>query len=412
MSIAVVMPQLGLTMEEGTVSGWLKKTGDRVKKDEPLFSVSTDKVEMDVESAAEGTLGEIVVAPGETVRVGTVVAYILGESVAPSPSASPDKGSEARSAGGKQSAAQSSPARTIPEGGRTNLAERRRGASPRAKRLAKELGVELSDVHGSGPDGQITEQDVRAIRASVRDKTSQGPKGYRQLIADRLTLSLRTIPTFSVAVEVNAENFLAVYKGLNESLGSAGANKLTVTDLLLAVFARVLKSSPEINAVWGDNNILQRESVDIGLAVATDKGVVAPVIRNVDELDIPSLVAARERLVDKARTGRLALSDLEGGAGTLSNLGMYRVDHFQAIINPGQSSVLAVGQIRRRPWAEETVTVKPTMVLNFTVDHRVADGATAAVFLGKIAELIESPPDLSRNSGSLPRDKAERSIRA
>ena len=186
------------------------------------------------------------------------------------------------------------------------------------------------------------------------------------------------------------------------------AAKVTITDLLLAIFAQSLKSNPELNAVWEKQSISARTAVDLGLAVATSKGVVAPVVRNLGSVDLPALVARRIDLVEKARGGRLALADLEGGVGTLSNLGTYRVDHFQAIITPGQSSILAVGQIRMRPWVEGTLTVKPTVMLNLTVDHRVADGALGAAFLSKMVGLIENPQGFSAQPAISPGDGAGR----
>jgi len=170
-----------------------------------------------------------------------------------------------------------------------------------------------------------------------------------------------------------------------------------------------LKSNPDLNAVWEKQSVSPRTAVDLGLAVATSKGVMAPVLRNMGAADLSALVTRRIDLVEKARAGRLALADLEGGVGTLSNLGMYRVDHFQAIITPGQSSILAVGQIRKRPWVEGTsLTVKPTVMLNLTVDHRVADGAVGAAFLSKMVELIENPKGFSAQPAISPGDGAGR----
>ncbi len=392
MSTAIVMPQLGLTMEEGTVSKWLKSPGEAIKKDEALFSVATDKVEMDVECSVAGTLGEIVVPEGETVRVGTVVAYVVEEGKSAEP-ASPGKRIELGKASGGRSAPQASQAPPHAEKAAVGLSGRQRVASPRAKRLAKELGIELERVVGSGVGGQITEQDVRRTSGD-RTKSTQSDAGRRQLIAERLTRSIQTIPTFSVAAEVNAEALLDLYESLKQSLAETTRLKLTVTDLLLAVFARMLKASPDLNAVWDNNSVRVQGAVDIGLAVATDKGVIAPVLRNLDSMELSRLVATRAEMVGKTRNNRLSLADLEGGVSTLTNLGMYRVDHFQAIINPAQSSILAVGQIRKRPWADQQLTIKPTMMLNLSVDHRVADGAVAAVFLEKMIELIENPRDL------------------
>ena len=412
MSFAIVMPQLGLTMEEGTVSGWLKKPGDVVKKNEPLFSVSTDKVEMDVESAVDGTLGKIIVPVGETVKVGTVLAYVNGgdgEDITAIGSEQPSDEELEEGAGLRKASAplQSAPARAVVEQ-TSDRAGSKQSVSPRAKRLAKELGVDLGAVRGSGLDGQVTEQDVRGAAVAPREKVVSSDGARRQLIAERLTQSVHTIPTFSVAAEVNAENLVALHESLKQSMAQAGGAKLTITDLLLTVFAQTFKSNPELNAVWEGNAVSSRTSVDLGLAVATPKGVVAPVIRNLGSMNLPALVARRIELVEKARAGRLSLADLEGGVGTLSNLGMYRVDHFQAIITPGQSSILAVGQIRKRPWVAETLGVKPTVMLNLTVDHRVADGAAGAAFLSKMVDLIENPQSFSWQPTVAPGDGAGR----
>jgi pyruvate dehydrogenase E2 component (dihydrolipoamide acetyltransferase) len=413
MSFAIVMPQLGLTMEEGTVSGWLKKPGDEVKKNEPLFSVSTDKVEMDVESTVDGTLGKIIVPVGETVKVGTVLAYINGGdgediTAVGSEQLSDETLEESAALHEDPAARKPAPAKHAIESSSERAGSK---VSPRAKRLAKELGVNLAAVRGNGVDGLVTEQDIRgaAATAPAQQKVSSSSDGARrQLIAERLTQSVQTIPTFSVAAEVNAENFVALHESLKQSMAQAGGAKLTITDLLLIVFAQTLKSNPELNAVWEGNAISNRSAVDLGLAVATPKGVVAPVIRNLGTTNLPALVARRIELVEKARAGKLSLSDLEGGVGTLSNLGMYRVDHFQAIITPGQSSILAVGQIRKRPWVTDTLGVKPTVMLNLTVDHRVADGAVGAAFLSKMVELIENPQSFSWQPTVSPGDGAGR----
>ena len=407
MSFAIVMPQLGLTMEEGTVSGWLKKTGDVVKKNEPLFSVSTDKVEMDVESSVDGTLGKIIVPAGETVKVGTVLAYVDGsdgEDVSAVGSEHPTIELLEEIAGPKEAATPIA-RRTVEKPSKDRVTTRAQ-VSPRAQRLAKELGVNLAAVSGTGINGEVTEKDIRSASASApASKVASADANRRQLIADRLTLSIQTIPTFSVAAEVNAENLIALHESLKQSMPA----KVTLTDLLLAIFAETLKSNPDLNAVWEKQSVSRRTAVDLGLAVATSKGVVAPVLRNLASADLSALVRRRIDLVEKARAGRLALADLEGGVGTLSNLGMYRVDHFQAIITPGQSSILAVGQIRKRPWVDGTsLTVKPTVMLNLTVDHRVADGAIGAAFLSKIVELIENPKGFSAQPAISPGDGAGR----
>lgn len=412
MSFAIVMPQLGLTMEEGTVSGWLKKTGDLVKKNEPLFSVSTDKVEMDVESSVDGTLSKIIVPAGETVKVGTVLAYVDagdGEDISAVGSEQPTIETLEENSAPREVSAPS--VRTAVQKPSEDRAASQARVSPRARRLAKELGVNLAAVSGTGINSEVTEKDIRSASTSAPASSAPASKGTssdgnrRQLIADRLTLSVQTIPTFSVAAEVNAENLIALHESLKQSMPA----KVTITDILLTIFAETLKSNPDLNAVWEKQSVSPRTAIDLGLAVATSKGVVAPVLRNLGEPDLSALVTRRIDMVERARAGRLALADLEGGVGTLSNLGMYRVDHFQAIITPGQSSILAVGQIRKRPWVDGTsVTVKPTVMLNLTVDHRVADGAIGAAFLSKMVELIENPTGFSAQRKISPGDGAGR----
>ncbi len=203
--------------------------------------------------------------------------------------------------------------------------------------------------------------------------------------------SVRTIPHFSVSVEVNAEKLVALYDSLREPVEQAVGSKLTYTDLLLKALALALTNSPEMNATWEEAVIRRHTKIDLGLAIATEHGVTAPVLRGVDGLSLGQLVARRAELAEKARQSRLALSDLEGGVGTLSNLGMYRVDRFEAIISPGQSFIVAVGKLRNRPWVDTALVIKPTIVLNVSVDHRVADGAMAAIFLERIAEVVENP---------------------
>jgi len=392
MDISVVMPQLGLTMTEGTVTAWLKKPGDKVAQGEMLFVVSTDKADMEVESLTEGTLKQIVVELGRTVPVGTVIAYLEkpgGETVvgaAPVAAAPPPPPVQASLE--EVSAPMPEIAPAAAEGAR------REGppASPRARRLARELGVDLFTVRGAGAGGRIVEEDIRKAAEGARVKPLAPDLRRRQLIAEKMTKSIQTIPHFSVSAEVNAERLISLHESLKLPIEKASGLKLTFTDLLLKALGLALKETPEMNAVWEEGAINPRDTVDLGLAIATERGVVAPVVKNVDRLDLAEITRLRSELAEKARQSRLSLADLEGGVGTLSNLGMARVDHFQAIIIPGQSFVLAVGRIAKRPWVENTtLTVRPTVMLTLSVDHRVADGAAAAQFLGKVAEIVENP---------------------
>lgn len=394
MSVPVVMPQLGLTMTEGSVAEWLKKPGDAVHKGEMLFVVSTDKADMEVESLDEGELAQIVVEPGITVPVGTVIAYLGGAGEA---AASPSATAQTVPAPAPPSVAQG-PAEAAVETSSTVAGSSRKDgipASPRARKVARELGVDISKVTPSGGSGRIVEEDVRRFAQAARPAAAQvAPPDLRrrQLIAERLTKSVQTIPHFSLSVEVRADQFVALRESLKEAVKEQAGLKLTITDLLLKALGLALAETPGMRAMWGEGNCQTEEAVDLGMAIAAESGVVAPVLRHAGALDLAAIARWREAVVAKARGGRLALSDLEGGSGTLSNLGNYRVKHFQAIISPGQSFILAVGRIDRRPWVEAgALTVAQTVTLTLSVDHRVADGALAAQFLGRIAALIENP---------------------
>ena len=244
-------------------------------------------------------------------------------------------------------------------------------------------------MQGSGPEGRVVEKDLLNL-APVR--SSQTDSKRRQAIAESMLESIRTIPPFSVSLEVNADKLVSLYQSVREPISRRAGSKLTYTDLLFRALAISLSETPAMNAVWEAGEVRPRSQIVLGLAVATDRGVVAPVLTAVERLSLLQIVTRRSELADKARHSRLNFSDLEGGVGTLSNLGMYRVDRFEGIISPGQSFILAAGKLRNRPWAEDTsLVVRPTVILNLSVDHRVADGATAAVFLERIAEVIENP---------------------
>ena len=394
MTVTLAMPQLGLTMTEATVGTWLKKPGDAVRKDEAVLSISTDKVDMDIESNVDGVLRAILVQEGQTVPVGTPLAHIdagKGPSTStPLPSPSP--------------AAAAKPA-VLVEANSTQvgsaLEKEERGdtlrSSPRARRKARELGIDLATVKGSGPEGRIVEQDLMNL-APARSAVGHADSKRRQVIAESMLESIRTIPAFSLSLEVNAEKLVSLHESLKESVGRRAGSSLTYTDLLLRALALALAGTPAMNAVWHAGEVRPRNQIVLGLAVATDRGVVAPVLAGGETLSLVQLVTRRAELAEKARRSRLTFADLEGGVGTLSNLGMYRVDRFEGIISPGQSFLLAAGKLRNRPWVEDTsLLIRPTVILNLSVDHRVADGAIAAVFLERIAGIIENPSGVAWN---------------
>lgn len=396
MKIPIVLPQLGLTMTEGSVSAWLKKPGDLVGKGEMLFILATDKADMEVESLEEGQLAEVLVEPGRVVSVGTVIAYLEkpGDEIAPggrrsdTPDVVPSE---------ELPAARVGPAEAPAVGGiivQPEVSARKQEAlaSPRARRLARKLGLDITQIRASSPSGRIVEEDVRSFAEKSPPRVVPPALRRRQLIAENTVKSIQTIPHFSVSAEVLAGEFLALREGLRRAVEKEFGIKLTLTDLLLKGLGLALAEVPEMRAVWEGGTLRPMNSIDLGLAIGAEQGVTAPVIRNVDALDLGEIARRRAEATEKARHGRLSVTDLEGGIGTLSNLGMYRVDHFQAIIIPGQSFILAVGRVEKRPCVNEgALTVAPTVVLNLSVDHRMADGALAAQFLSKIAENIENP---------------------
>lgn len=393
MKTTLTLPQLGLTQTEGAVSEWLKKPGDFVRKDEIVFIVSTDKAEMEIESPSDGVMGEILVEPGLNVPVGTLLAYfeVAGESIgdpAPSPTET-DLPAEIASDLSPHPPPPAAPTGTEP------ATREKIAASPRARRAAQELSIDLSTIRGSGPSGRVVEEDVRSAATLTTKASAQSPFSSgrrRQIIAQRMTESIQTIPAFSVTLEANAARLVDLYEDLGESFISETGIKLSYTDLLTKCIVLALTKTPELNASWHEDAPSSRRGIDLNLAVATDQGVAAPILRSLEQASLKEIARGRATLIEKARHGRLSLDDLEGGAGTLSNLGMYRVDSFEGIITPGQSFMLSVGRLARRPWAEaDTLSIQPTIRLTLSVDHRIADGAQAAAFLGRIADCIDKP---------------------
>jgi pyruvate dehydrogenase E2 component (dihydrolipoamide acetyltransferase) len=406
MTVTIAMPQLGLTMTEATVSTWLKKPGDPVKKDEALLSITTDKVDMDVESNVDGILRDILVEEGKTVPVGTPLALVDGIGKQP-PARSASNLSSPPAAVAPPSVPPPSPVQIDSALEKDDASLNLRLAprsSPRARRQARRLGVDLATVQGTGPGGRIVEKDLLdlapppvpppvapEVPPRPATPTPQADTKRRQLIADSMTESVRTIPAFSVSLEVDAHRLVSLYRDLSEPMNKSAGAKLTYTDLLFRALALSLAGMPAMNAVW-EGEVRPRTQVILGLAVATDRGVVAPVLADANRLPLPQLITRRAALTEKARQSRLSFADLDGAVGTFSNLGMYRVDRFEGIITPRQTFILAAGKLRERPWVEDkALTVRPTVILNLSVDHRVADGAVAAAFLERIAEAIENP---------------------
>jgi pyruvate dehydrogenase E2 component (dihydrolipoamide acetyltransferase) len=388
----VKLPRLGQGMEAGTINKWLKNEGDPVAKGEPLFEVDTDKVTQEVESDFEGVLLKIVLPSGEA-PVGQTIAYIgkEGEKVAaPAPETPPApkvETPEPRSA--EPNLVPESPAPSTSNGGRIK-------ASPLARRIARERGIDLAALTGTGPEGRIIAEDVeRGAKASP--VPAAAPTGeieripltnIRKTIARRLTAAWQA-PVFQLTVTADmtrANELVAKARELNPDV------RITVTDLLTKVCAQALMRHREVNAEFTEDAILLHPSANVGLAVAAPQGLVVPVIRSAERLSLAEVASVRGEAVGRARDNKLTAQDLEGGTFTISNLGMFGVEQFVAVINPPQAAILAVGATVDTPVAHDgEVVVRPILTLTLTVDHRAVDGAEGADFLRTVKHFLEDP---------------------
>jgi len=386
MAFSVVMPALEMAQETGRLISWRKKEGESVAKGELLLEVETDKAVMEIESPADGVLVGIKVQEGAVVPVGQTIAWIVrpGEAM---PSESPSLDSPAPVAPQLKSSA------ADPAG--SSLQQEGSGArvSPKARRLAKERGIDLSRVRGSGGGGEILTSDILAFAESSRATPAAEPlSSTARLMAERTTESWTTVPHFFVTREVDAGALVAARERLEPRIGPEGGVKLTYTDLLVALVACVLVKHPRVNGSWSRDRIHLNSEVNIGVAVAINDGVVAAVIHNADKLDLGEIAGRRRDLTERARAGRLRPSDIANATFTLSNLGMYHVDAFSAIISPPQAAILAVGSIRDRVVPVGGVPgIRPMMTLTLSADHRVLDGAVASAFLNDVTEAIRRP---------------------
>lgn len=402
MATEVILPRLGQGMESGTIVRWLKAEGDPVEKGEPLFELDTDKVTQEVEAEAAGVLLKIAVAEGE-VPVGETVAFI-GEEGEEAP-ASAEKPAEAPAREperehGREAAAE---AAEQPEPPAATSSNGRIKASPLARRMARERGVELSAIRGTGPDGRIVAGDVDRAEAEVPTAASGEPlrapvpageperiplSNVRRTIARRLTEAWQ-IPVFQLQASADMTRVNALVARLREREPDV---RVTVTDVLTKVCARALVRHREVNAEFGEDAILLHPTANVGLAVAAPQGLVVPVIRSAERLALAEIAGVRADLVGRARGSKLRAEDLEGGTFTISNLGMYAVESFTAVLNPPQAAIVAVGAAEDRvvPLAGGTA-VRPIVTLTGTFDHRAVDGAPAAAFLQTLKESLEEP---------------------
>ncbi|MBT3342946.1 MAG: 2-oxo acid dehydrogenase subunit E2 [Gemmatimonadetes bacterium] len=411
------MPKLGLTMERGTIAAWLKAEGDSVRKGEPLLEVETDKVTMEVESQVDGVIGRILVPAGEEVDVATPIAIIAapGEHVeAPiaterAMATTTGMKTVAVSTPGVSTDLQDAPASTGVVGPH-DTGRRPHRASPKARKMAAAHGVDLTIVTGSGPAGRILSADIEALLDTVSvsplpiPSTVQSPPAAvapateattvalsraQQVAAQRLTSSYREAPHIQLRMEVSA-HWLEQFRGGYAAEGK----KISYNDLILRGVALSLRQHPRLNSHFTDGALQQLPTVDLGIATDTGNGLVVPVLRDVASLGVEEIASQSRRLVDLARDSRLPMDEMSGGSFTVTNLGMFGISSFSAIINPPQVAILAVGAVERRvvPVDEAgAMGVRPMLSLNLAADHRAIDGAMGARFLQHLRDILQSP---------------------
>jgi pyruvate dehydrogenase E2 component (dihydrolipoyllysine-residue acetyltransferase) len=431
----VLMPQLGETVAEGKISTWFKSVGDAVKPGDNLFEIETDKVSMEVPAISAGVLAEIRIPAGDVAPVGAIVAVISDKTgaIAAPQQATPPKPPVAPSP--VQTAVAAAPAVApapivLDPFREVRTPERNHGparlpsgavTTPLARRLAGEAGIDLSRLQGSGPRGRIIARDVEAARAArpaapVPAAAARGPSAeqvkalyqdvpyeelpldnMRRTIANRLTLAAQTIPHFYLSMDVTLDALLALREQANAAATSAKGGepdfKLSVNDFAIKALALALRCVPAANAVWAEDRILRFKRSDVGVAVAIDNGLLTPVIRGADEKSLRAISAEMKDFATRAKDRKLKPQEYQGGSTAISNLGMYGIREFTAIINPPHATILAVGAAQRRPveTADGGVRFVSQMTVTLSCDHRVVDGALGAELLAAFKGFVEQP---------------------
>ncbi|MFT4149972.1 MAG: pyruvate dehydrogenase complex dihydrolipoamide acetyltransferase [Paracoccaceae bacterium] len=425
MATEILMPALSPTMEEGTLAKWLVKEGDAVKSGQILAEIETDKATMEFEAVDEGTVGKILIAEGTAgVKVNTPIAILVEEGETYDASAA--KPAAAPAAASAAPATQAAPTKVSPAPTAPAATGARVFASPLARRIAKEKGLDLSTVKGSGPHGRIIRADVEAAKPATapaapapvaatpapsaapaptsasaetvkklyadRTYTEVPLDGMRRTIAARLTEAKQTIPHFYLRREVQIDTLLAFRETLNHSLQGRGV-KLSVNDFIIKACALALQQVPDCNAVWAGDRILKLKPSDVAVAVAIEGGLFTPVLRDADQKSLSALSAEMKDLAARAKTKKLAPHEYQGGSFAISNLGMMGIENFDAVINPPHGSILAVGAGVKKPVVNKAgeIVVATMMSMTLSVDHRVIDGALGAQFLSALIENLEHP---------------------
>ena len=422
MAIELKMPALSPTMEEGTLAKWLVKAGDSVKSGDLLAEIETDKATMEFEAVDEGMVSEILVAEGtEGVKVGTVIAMIAGagEETKPTPKAAPP--AKAGQEAAKEPAAPAPPPRAAPETAAppepaTNY-EQRIVASPLAKRLAQEKGVDLTALAGSGPGGRVVKADVEGANASgvttARDPAPTPPavtpapvaapvatdipheviklSGMRKTIARRLTESKQQIPHIYLTVDIRLDALLKLRGELNTALEPRGI-KLSVNDMLIKALAAALIEVPACNVSFAGDTLIKYARADISVAVSIEGGLITPIVADAANKSMSTISTEMKALADKAKAGKLQPNEYQGGTASLSNMGMFGIKQFEAVINPPQAMIMAIGAGEKRPYVvDDALSVATVMSATGSFDHRAIDGSDGAKLMAAFKRLVEMP---------------------
>jgi pyruvate dehydrogenase E2 component (dihydrolipoamide acetyltransferase) len=413
MPIQILMPALSPTMTEGNLAKWTKKEGDMVKPGEVIAEIETDKATMEVEAVDEGKLAKILVPAGtQGVKVNQVIAVLLGEGEKDLPAGftANQNPPAVKAAPAPQASAAPASAAPMAAAMPSSTHGPRIYASPLAKRMAEQAGIDLKRVTGSGPGGRIVKSDVeRAKTSGPQQATAAAPQGIdaidyanklgipydlipnsmtRKVIAKRLTESKQTVPHFYLTVDCKIDRLLDLRKQLNETIEGA---KISVNDFVMKAVAIALRQVPAANASWAESGILMYKNVDVCMAVATPQGLITPILKNADTKSIQQLSIEAKALAGKARDNKLKPEEFMGGSFTVSNLGMFGIKEFSAI-NPPQACILAVGAGEQRPVVVDGgLTIATVMSCTLSVDHRVVDGAVGAEFLSAFKKLVEEP---------------------
>lgn len=429
MPIKILMPALSPTMSEGNLAKWLVKEGEKIKPGQVIAEIETDKATMEVEAVDEGVIAKILIAAGtENVAVNSLIAVLLEEgedasalkefetssnaAASKEPQTKPDSSLAEPRVLGSNTAEVSSKSVSTPNANVASTATTGRVfASPLAKRLASMENLDLAHIKGSGPHGRIIKADVLhaaqnkkggSVFAGInlRQELVRNPEEYRlapnsnvrKIIAKRLLESKQSIPHFYLSIECNIDKLLEARQDLNDIGGDDKTQKLSVNDFVILAVAKALHDVPEANASWDDAAIRYYNNVDVSVAVAIDGGLITPVIKNADQKSLALISKEMKDLAKRARENKLAPEEFQGGSFTISNLGMYNIKNFSAIINPPQSCILAVGQSSKRPIiVEDAVKIATIMDVTLSCDHRVVDGAVGARFLAAFKRYIEKP---------------------